>query len=193
MTRDDDDENEGDDDARRSSSAPRTEETSARARAASGDKTPPGSPSGPFSLHSRRDSLSDASDSFSEVMKETVREEAPRTRSLVVRLKEGDDETLEVRADAPRLDVVSRRRLGGEKFVFARARTDAERRRCRIARTYQMHVLRLSGTEEEVAGTRSAGRRTPTSKMPSSITSRARIRSIRKCTVSRESARATST
>ena len=36
--------------------------------------------------------------------------------------------------------------------MFARARTDAERRRCRIARTYQMHVLRLSGTEEEVAG-----------------------------------------
>ena len=153
MTRDDDDENEGDDDARRSSSARAYAKRRPPALAlASGDKTPPGSPSGPFSLHSRRDSLSDASDSFSEVMKETVREEAPRTRSLVVRLKEGDDETLEVRVDAPRLDVVSRRRLGGEKFVFARARTDAERRRCRIARTYQMHVLRLSGTEEEVAG-----------------------------------------
>ena len=153
MTRDDDDENEGDDDARRSSSARAYAKRRPPALAlASEDKTPPGSPSGPFSLHSRRDSLSDASDSFLEVTNETVREEAPRTRSLVVRLKEGDDETLEVRVDAPRLDVVSRRRLGGEKFVFARARTDAERRRCRIARTYQMHVLRLSGTEEEVAG-----------------------------------------
>ena len=87
MTRDDDDdENEGDDDARRSSSARAYAKRRPPALAlASGDKTPPGSPSGPFSLHSRRDSLSDASDSFSEVMKETVREEAPRTRSLVVR------------------------------------------------------------------------------------------------------------
>ena len=171
MTRDDDDENEGDDDARRSSSARRTRrDVRPRSRSRAGIRRRR-EVLGSVFPHSRRDSLSDASDSFSEVMKETVREEAPRTRSLVVRLKEGDDETLEVRADAPRLDVVSRRRLGGEKFVFARARTDAERRRCRIARTHQMHVLRLSGTEEEVAGyaSRPPRRRTPTSKMPSSL------------------------
>ena len=195
MTRDDDDENEGDDDARRSSSARAVaRDDVASARDASGDKTPPGSPSGPFSLHSRRDSLSDASDSFSEVMKETVREEAPRTRSLVVRLKEGR-QTPRWRVDAALDSMSSRDGDSGARSSCSRARTDAERRRCRIARTYQMHVLRLSGTEEEVAGyaSRRRWRRTPTSKMPSSITSRARIRSIRKCTVSRESARATST
>ena len=52
MTRDDDDKNEGDDDARRSSSARAYAKRRPPALAlASGDKTPPGSPSGPFSLH----------------------------------------------------------------------------------------------------------------------------------------------
>lgn len=125
-------------------------------RLTSEDKTPPGSPSGPFSLHARRESQSD---SLSEMTTTTTKQtptqcevETPRTRSLIVRLKEGDEETYEVRLAAPRLDVVLRRRLKGETFVLARARTDAERRRCRIARTYQMHVLRLSGSAEDVAG-----------------------------------------
>ena len=125
-------------------------------RLASEDKTPPGSPSNPFSLHVRResqsDSLSEATATATKQSPAPFEVETPRTRSLVVRLKEGDDETLEVRLAAPRLDVVLRRRLKGETFVLARARTDEERRRCRIARTYQMHVLRLSGSAADVAG-----------------------------------------
>lgn len=100
------------------------------------------SPRGPLSS-SRVSTRSNSSD--------TENDAEERTRDVILRLFEGDKLQSERMMQVRRPDEVIRRSLGSETFVVARARTILERRKCRAARTYQMHVLRMSGSVEETA------------------------------------------
>ena len=101
-----------------------------------------GSPRGPLSS-SRASTGSSSSDAENDADE--------RTRECVLRFVHGDELQSERVVRVRRPDEVTRRSLGEETFVVARAKTILERRRCRAARTYQMHVLRMSGSVDETA------------------------------------------
>ena len=104
------------------------------------------SPIGPLS--SRRSTSSDSADDTTIDFDDD--DEGPM-KSCILRLLDGDNVARAVVARTRRRDVALRRRFKGETFVVARAHTKYERKKCCAARTYQMHVLRSSGTCEETS------------------------------------------
>ena len=111
------------------------------------------SPAGPLSR--RTTPLSSASSAASlfedaEAPQKTL--DDTDLRPCVMRFMDGNTVTHERHVRVIRRDVVLRRRIGGETYVVARARSSDERLRCLAALTSHAHELRLSADESSTAG-----------------------------------------
>ena len=110
------------------------------------------SPAGPLSRRTTPlSSASSAASLFEDAEEKTLNVDTD-LRPCVMRFMDGDTLAHERHVRVIRRDVMLRRRIGGETYVVARARSAEERLRCLAALTSHAHELRLSADESSTAG-----------------------------------------